>query len=278
MPLLVLLSGCTQLFAPLERLEPVSVGASEDSDTGLVRVVTCWAALPLAQDLAAAYAREDPQVSVDVLATESAIARELLTAGQADVAIVVQESATEGGDIWNARRASPERLIALDAIGLVVHRDMPLQRIEQAQLVALLSGNVLDWGELEAGEGPVELLTQQDPASMRLVLALIAQADAPEPTTAIVMPHDRGVVEYVAENPGALGLASIAYLDDRVKLVALDNLLPTAANVQRGRYPLVQPLEVLTSARAGRQASQFVAYALGTRGRRIVQNHYQLPR
>ncbi|MHB1293486.1 MAG: substrate-binding domain-containing protein [Anaerolineae bacterium] len=277
LPLLALLTGCAQLFAPLENIKSVS-GDTEESGTGLVRVVTCWAALPLAEDLAAAYARENTQVSVDVTATESQIARDLLAAGQADVAIVVQEPSDEGGSAWDTRSTSSTRIIALDAVGIIVHKDSPLENLTTEQLAALLNGEVLDWRDLDAGEGPIEVLIQQDPASMDTVLSLTAQVDTPEPTTAIVMPHDRGVVEYVAEHPGAIGLASTAYVDERVKLVALDDLLPTTNNVRRGRYPLTQTLEVLTATRAERHASQFVAYALGTRGRRIVQRDYQLPR
>ena len=57
------------------------------------------------------------------------------------------------------------------------------------------------------------------------------------------MPHDRGVWQYVAEHQGAIGYGALAYQDDRAKLVALDDVLPTANDVRR------QPLRACLSPR-----------------------------
>ena len=272
------LCACGGRFEPLSRKEAQLASESQASEPVLVRIAACSAALPLANDLTAAYATGDSHLLFDLTSCSSRIATELVLAGQTDLAIV-------GGkvdpDILARERADGRGLrsevLATDAIGIIVHKDWPLDRLTTSELATLFAGYYLDWEQLGAGSGQPRIVCREQDSASRTVFERVIMGERSVTSSAILMPHDRGVVEYVAEHPGALGYASVTHVDDRVKLVALDGILPTTREVERGSYPLTYPLVLLASPKAPREALWLVDFAKSSQGRRIIKQRYAVP-
>lgn len=275
---LLALCACAGTFDPLSRKEAQLASESQASEPVLVRIAACSAALPLANDLTAAYATGDSHLLFDLTSSSSRIATELVLAGQTDLAIV-------GGkvdpDILARERADGlglrSEVLATDAIGIVVHKDWPLDRLTTSELASLFAGYYLDWQQLQAGSGQPAIVCREQGSVARTVFERVIMGEWFVTSSAILMPHDRGVVEYVGEHPGAIGYASVTHADDRVKLVALDGTLPTTREIERGRYPLTYPLVLLASPKAPREALRLVDFAKSSQGRRIIKQRYAVP-
>jgi len=276
---LSLLALCACTLESLGRKEARVSVESQDTKPVLVRIAVCSAGIPMANDLTAAYATEDAHLSFDLVPSNSRIGLELVLTGQADLAIVGDEI---GLETLSEGRASGAGLrseaLATDAIGVVVHKDWPLPRLSLSELARLFAGYYLDWQELEAGSGRPEIVCGQEGSDTRIIFERVVMGELSVSSSAIVMPHDRGVVEYVAKHPGAIGYASTALADDRVGLVALDGVLPMTSEIERGEYPLTHPLLLLASPRAPRGAFQFVDFAKSSQGRRIIKQRYLVSR
>ena len=266
-------SSCSNPFVPLDRQIAKPASAAEDAPPALVRIATCWAALPVAEDLVAAYINDEAALSVDLIPSSPRIAEDLLTAGQADLAIVGRLpgdlSPTEGGNAV---------LIGLGAIGIITHKDSPLRQISATELAEVFTGRRLDWGELRAGNGPVEIVCQENGSIARRVFDAAILGQRPASSAAILMPHDRGVVEYVAQHSRAIGYVAAAYIDSRVKQVAIDGTLPLPAEIKSGRYPLTYSLVILTRSDAPREAQKIVAFAESNAGRHAIEKRHIPPR
>jgi len=268
------------------QIEPESLGgeapvASELGRSGpvLVRLAACSTGLPLANELIEACPTDHGRLLFELEPANSQIALELVLAGQADLAIVGEEVDLEALSGEGAKgRGLIAQVLAIDAIGVIVHRDHPLREISTADLAALFGGYHLDWEELDAGSGQPELVCREQGSAARIVFERLVMGDSPVSSAAVVMPHDQGVVEHVAQHPGAVGYVSTAYADDRVRLVAIDGVLPTASEIGRGRYPLTHPLVLVTSPEAPREASRLVEFARSAQGRRLIGQSYVLPR
>lgn len=267
-----LLGGCRGVPGPL-----IGLGgeAEASEEPALVRVAACWAALPLVSELVAEYGRLNPRISFDVVSVASDVARDLVATGQADAAVVGLDPAAsvEDGGVGLSARA-----LALDAVAVVAHPSLPIDDLTAGQLAALYAGEYLRWDELGGAGEAVEVLVQPLGSVERLVFERGVMGDTAVSSFAIIVPHDRAVVEYVAEHPGAIGYASNAYVDERVRVVAVDGHRPTAAEVRSGRYPLGYPLVLLTSDDGAREAERWAAHALGNRGRQAIERRYALPR
>ncbi len=275
---LVALTGCQQALIPLDQQaeHQVEAGASELT---LVRVAVCWEALPLVEDLAAALAISDPNLSLDITPTDSPVALDLLTAGQADLAILGEqpgEGTLAQVDATQITGFRP-RVIAVDAVGIVASKELPLDNLTTEQFAALFTGRVTDWAELEAGKGQPMLVSREAGAVTRRLVENKLLNDQPISSAAVVVPHEQGVVAYVADHMSAIGYASLAYSDERVKWLALDGASPKTRAIQRGDYPLVHPLVLLIHPQASGAAARLATYLASSKGRDLIAQRYTLP-
>ena len=269
-----LVGGCQGISGPLVGLGEDAAAETGDEEPSLVRVAACWAALPLVSELVSEYGRLNPRTSFDVVSVEADVARDLVTTGQADVAVVGVDPAASIEDDGGLLA----RALALDAVAVVAHPALGVSELTAGQLTALYAGEYLRWDELGGAGEAVEVLVHLPGSMERAAFERALMGDTSVSSFAIVVPHDRAVIEYVAEHPGAIGYVSNAYVDDRVRVVAVDGHRPTAAEVRSGRYPLGYPLVLLTSPDAVREAERWAAHSLGNRGRQVIERRYTTPR
>lgn len=256
---LALLCGCgTLLLTPTEEVAP-----AEDDGAPYLRLAAAWAAAPLAEDLLRAYG--------DLRVCEERLAEALLAAGEADLAIVPRPLTA------TPEQAQHEITLALDALAIIVHPDLPLHRIAPRDLALLYRGHIADWAALEAGAGQPEVLSREEGALARTLFeGVILQGEALT-SAALILPHDRAVVDYVASHPLAIGYASQAAVDGRVKVISLDGLLPAVTALEQGRYPLTYRLALLRAADAPPAAQRLAAFAVSSPGQRAIAQRYVLP-
>lgn len=264
--------GCQGVSRPLVGLGG-EVAAEAEGEAALVRVATCWAALPLVNELTAEYGRLSAHTAFDIVSVQADVARDLVATGQADVAVLGVDPAA--GEEIAGLVARP---LAVDAVAVVSHPSLGLDGLTAGQLAALYAGEYLRWDELGGPTEPVEVLVHAPGATERAVFEQALMGEKKVSSFAVVVPHDRAVIEYVAEHPGALGYASAAYVDERVRVVAVDGHHPTAAEVRSGRYPLGYLLMLLTATDGSPEAESWASYSLGNRGRQVIERRYVAPR
>jgi phosphate transport system substrate-binding protein len=267
------MSGCTRVLAPMDAGSAHLVQQPAASSAALIRVATCWEGLPLAQALAEAYAADNPDVSFDLVPSSTAVAQDLVRAGQADVAVLCHSLGP-----GNEASALPQSTLALDALVVVVHRDAPIQEIALSDLAALYAGYRLDWAQLGSLEGQPILVTREGGSVARLLFEEVVMGQEPISTAAIVMPHDRAVLEYVSAHPLAVGHLARSHLDEGVHVLSLEGALPTEEAIREGSYPLRLALTTERARGASGHANRFLSFAMGARGREIVSQRYILPR
>ncbi len=269
--LLLVLLGCERVLVPLDEQETAVGQGDMDAPPILLRMAVCWAGLPLAGEFKAAYTVENPRVSVDIVACDTAVAHDLLASEQVDLALV---SAVKGCDTEGDPSSA---VLALDALVVVVSRQSPLKGITRDELSALFGGYYLDWQELSAGRGKPELVVQKAGSVARELFQTSIMEEQTLSSAAMVMPHDRAVLEYVAQHPNAIGYISRACADERVKILSVNGMAPTQEAVRGGEYPLVYCLQVRVSDAASREATDLLSFMRGRRGQRLVAERYVIP-
>ncbi len=273
----LLLAGCATLFAPVQETEGQETGQDDAWSPEVVRLAVCWPALPLAEDLRAAYVGYRNGITIEIAAMSSEQAHSLAASGQADLAIIAAPDQT------TARARAPMlpwRHLARDGLAIIVHRDNALSQIGEQALSELYAGYITDWSALEAGQGAPEFAIQSAAVTARQVFDAAIMAGQDLSTAALVLPHDQAVLSYVAEHPLAIGYLSAAYLgrEPRVKAVSLDGLWPSRAQLEVGGYPLSYELFISAAPEAPEEAYRFQEFALGRLGREMISERYGLPR
>jgi len=270
------LSGCQRLVTPLDRQLPPAAPDS-GATAPVVSVAACWEAEPLAELLRTSFQALEPETTVLVTLTHSEQALALLESNQATLGLVstprgVEPALPQG---WVARE------LAVDGIALVASPELGLASITVADLARLYSGAILDWHDLEVGEGEPLFVTRERGAVLRQVFEAQIMGAAAISSAAVVQPYTQAALAFVAEAAGALAYVPAAQVDSGVKVVALGDRLPTEAQIERSNYPLTYSLwlvlPVSGDGLADGGALRLATHALSGRGARAIERVYVTP-
>ncbi len=220
-------------------------------------------------DLAQTYEASHPNVLVDVRGGGSAIGLEEVKNGAADVAAVSWQAA--GQTPPTCAHALP---VARDAIAIVVNPHNPAPGLTLLQIRAIYRGETLDWA---AVGGPAEeplIISREDGSGTRQAFEALVMGNDRVTLNALVMPGSQAVVDYVAGHRAALGYVSQAALTDAVRVVPIEGMTPTAANVRTGAYHLIRPLYLCAPEPVPVATQGFLDFALSPAGQTVIARHH----
>ena len=225
-------------------------------------------ALPLANDLAAAYHAAQPHISVDVEPMGNALAAtEAVRKGHADLAL-------------STVRPDPDNPIALrtqaiaqDSIALIVHRENPLTGLDLTQAAAIFHGDLRDWSQLGGEPNVIQVLTREPEAGPRTALEQAVLDDQTLTPMAIVVPGEQEILDFVANDRTAIGLVPASWLDESVKALRLNGLSPDVKTRQPAIYPVLLPIFLLSSDMPTEDVVEFQRFVQSREGQRVIGKH-----
>jgi len=221
---------------------------------------------PLLADLSAAYEERASHVTILVEGGGSRLGREWAEEGKVDLGLTSWLPAKP--DVgWSVP-------IALDGIAIIVHPDNSLEGLTLLQLRHIFSGRFWRWTDVGGSYGEITVVSREDGSGTREVFERQVMEGQAVTSTAVVMPSSQAMVEYVAENPLAIGYVSMGYLSPLVRALPVEGITPTPAHVRDGSYHLTRPL-YLVAARAPQGATKaFVGFCLSPAGQTLVGERY----
>lgn len=191
-----------------------------------------------------------------------------------------------------------ETVVGFDAIVLLVHKDNPVKKLTEENLIKILSGEITNWKEL-GGEDKDILTVFDDPASgtvRTLKDSLIGSAEIKG--NVFSAKSNPAVIDYVGKTASALGIIGMAWVSDkdvpevqeylaRVDKVALKALgqadkaenyyLPFQSEIQLGQYPLARSIICLNRESVRGPGTVFVYFFASDIGQRILLKAGLLP-
>lgn len=218
---------------------------------------------------------------VEVAAHGSSTAFSALKEGRADIGMasrsIKQEEALELADLGDFKGSRSEHVLALDGLAVIVHPSNPVTALSRAQIASLFAGEITSWQQLGGRPGPVTIYARDDRSGtfdtfVTLVLkpngkSLAASAQRFESSSELS--------DSVARDPQAIGFIGLSYIRQAKALDIVECELSYAATpfaVKTEEYPLARRLHLYTpDPPRSPFASDFVEFALGDDGQKIVQ-------
>ncbi len=182
-----------------------------------------------------------------------------------------------------------------DAVVLVVHAENPVANLTSAQVQDLCTGRIANWKEIggkdeavvgisrteanaivEFFESKFGLQHSLEGAGKAQTMEFHAKG-AKEPGTAkmaVTGTHKDALAQVIA-NPGAfsyvpLGDASVMQAKGAVRIVSLDGIAVTEANIRNKSYPLARTVFLVTKGEPQGLLGEFVAMLLGPDGQKLA--------
>lgn len=229
----------------------------------------------------AVYPEKDYQPYMsEVMSNRTGQAYESLINGEVDLIFVAGPSDAQ---LERARRAGKELKltpIGREAFVFFVNEDNPVESLSQEEIRGIYSGEITNWKDV--GGRSKEIRAYQRPPDSGSQTALESfMGDtpimaAPTEQTADLM---SGIIEDVADYRnygGAIGYTFRFYSqtmlgNDKVRLLAVDGVEPTADNIRSGDYPIVNELYAITAGTDNPNVGPFIDWILSEEGQEIVE-------
>lgn len=247
----LILAGCG---TAIESPEPVVFSAVSSDST-----------ITVARQLAATFTEQTPRVSFEIGVTNSSRALARLGVGEIDFALT-----TLYRPELDQFRQIP---IARDGLAIIVHPDNPVDNLTLRDLEHLYSGKIFDWRDIPGAQSlndAVQVLVREQDSGTGAVFQSKVLPNGRITPNARVFPNSRAMVDYVAQTPQAIGYVSTTQLSEKVKIVAVEEILPTPATLANAAYPLTYLVYLVIPLESDPVVQDFANFALGPAGQSVM--------
>ncbi len=234
-------------------------------------------------ELAEAYHRQHPAVAVEWRGLGSSTAFVGLFDGSADLGAASRPiNEAELAEAARLRMVLREHVIGYDGVAVFVHPANPLASLTLDELARIFQGKVTNFRQVGGPDLPIQTYSRPSysgtHAFFRDKVLRHGNPKGPEnyaPST-LWVEHTAALVSRVSADPGAISYGGMAFSHGEVKVVPValgrgrPAVLPTAASVQDGSYPIFRPLYLYARGEVGGAAAEMLRFVLGSDGQQIV--------
>lgn len=138
-----------------------------------------------------------------------------------------------------------ETILAYDGIAVIVNPENTVTDLTLEQIAAIYTGEITNWAEVGGADAEIVLIGREAGSGTRSGFEEIVEVkDACKYRQELSSTGD--VITTVAQNPGAIGYASLASVKDTVKAVKVGGVAPSEATVKDGTYAIQRPFVLAT--------------------------------
>ena len=164
-----------------------------------------------------------------------------------------------------------ETVLAYDGIAMIVNPANPVEDLTLEQIADIYTGKITNWSELGGSDSEIVLIGREAGSGTRSGFEEIVEVkDLCQYRQELSSTGD--VIATVAQNPGAIGYASLASVKDTVKAVKVGGVTPSEETVKDGTYAIQRPFVLVTKegVTLSKTAQAFFNYAVSKDANAVV--------
>lgn len=263
--LVPLLGACGKSSAP-----------AETAAGGKLVVTGSSTVAPLVLEIAKRYEAAHPGVRIDVQTGGSSRGVADARSGLADIGMASRALKPEENDLVGTP-------IALDGVSPILHADNPVETLDEAQVVAIYTGQITNWKDVGGRDAPITVINK---AEGRSTLELFLQHFKIKTETiraSVVIGDNEQGIKTLAGNPDGIAYVSVGSAEyaathgTPIKLLPMSGIAASIETVRDGRFPLSRPLNLVTKGPPTGLSEKFIAYARSVAVHDLVQQLYFVP-
>jgi phosphate transport system substrate-binding protein len=253
--------------------------ASADAEqlTGTLVLTGSTTIAPLASEIGKRFEAEHPGVRVDVQGGGSARGIADVQQGLATIGMVSRALKDEEAQELVATT------IASDGVGMIVHASNPVAELSTAQIIDIYLGKITNWREVGGNDAPITVVNKAEGRAALELFTQFFKIDNKDIKAQVVIGDNAQGVKTVAGNPNAIGYLSIGAAEYEaaqgtpIKLLPLNGVSATTANVQNGTYKLARPLNLVTKGEPQGLARAFIDWARSPAMYTVIEEQFLVP-
>jgi phosphate transport system substrate-binding protein len=269
----------------LPMLALVSCGGSkEEAEKESITIKGSDTVLPLAQMEAEKLMVKDSSVTVSVVGGGTGVGITALLEGTTDIAMASRDLKTEETlKFKEAKIEIVKRLIAYDALSIVVHPGNKVSQLTREQIEKIYTGEIKNWKEVGGEDLQIVAYSRESSSGTYEYFKEEVLDDKNYATDILSMPATGAIVQSVSQTKGAIGYIGLAYQTKSVKQlsVSYDNgktyVAPSVAAAKDKSYPISRPLFFFYDKVDTEKVNSIVDFTLSEEGQKVVSEIGYVP-
>ena len=164
-----------------------------------------------------------------------------------------------------------QTILAYDGIAIIVNPANPIDDLSLEQIAKVYTGEITNWSELGGDDAEIVLIGREAGSGTRDGFeSITGTTDACQYRQELTSTGD--VITTVAQNPNAIGYASLASVKDTVKALAVEGVTASEETVKDGSYLVQRPFVLVTKegVELSAAAQDFFNYITSTEANEII--------
>ena len=229
----LLLTGCGQNNDPQPdpQLSGLTGSVATDGSTSMQKVINT---------LGEAFMNENKGITFTYNPTGSGSGIKAVQEGRCDIGLSSRALKAEEKEV-----GLKETVLAYDGIAIIVNPENPVSDLTLEQIAEIYTGRITNWKDLGGNDAEIVLIGREAGSGTRDGFETITgTTDACQYRQELTSTGD--VITTVAQNPDAIGYASLASIKDTVKALSVGGIVPTEDSVKDGSYAIQRPFVLVT--------------------------------
>ena len=171
--------------------------------------------------------------------------------------------------------------LAKEPILILTHKDNPINDLSSDQVRAIFRGDLINWSEVGGPNKPIVVVTRlhckERPGHWKTILP----SDKEFRQERLNVKSAATMVQRIGDFSGAIGHTGATWKftpEDKVKIITINGIKPTAENLANGKYPFYRPLSAITNRHPSPDVVKLIKETqTGEAFRRVAKQYELLP-
>ena len=166
---------------------------------------------------------------------------------------------------------------AIDGVAVAVNPANGVTGLTKAQVKDVFAGKVTNWKDLGGADAPISLYVREDGSGTRETFEERALDKGTSAPSANVVNSNGAMKTAIAQDKNAIGYVGIGHLDESVKGVAVDGMVPSQEGAADGSYTVTRLLYMNTKGEPEGLTKLFVDYIYSEDGKGFISQSGYIP-
>ena len=231
---------------------------------------------PLAAEIGKRFEKLNPDVRVDVQSGGSSRGVSDARNGLADIGMASRTLKAKENNLKSFT-------IALDGIGVVLHKDNPVKTLTDRQVIDIYTGKISNWKDVGGKDARITVVNKAEGRSTLELFLHYYQLKNSDIKPQVVIGDNQQGIKTVAGNRSAIGYVSVGTAEFEagngtpIKLLPLNGIAASVENVRNGSFPLSRPLNLVTKTAPQGLAKRFMDFASSKAVYDLIEAQYFVP-
>ncbi len=170
-------------------------------------------------------------------------------------------------------------VVAFDGLAVVVNPKNPVKALTVSQIADIYTGKISNWKQLGGEDAKIVVVSRDTNSGTYETFNEIVLKKAAITKDAEYVGSNGQARTRVNTTKNAIAYVGLGFVDDTVKPLSVEGILPAAKSVSTGKYPIARPLYIFTNGypKMGSDVYNFVTLHLSKEGREIVSDLGYIP-